>query len=470
MGTTRRALAAIATLVSAGALAASDETPAPEGPTVVSVPSGHKATRYDSEYPTIGYAGSASQNAIARLQERLNRGEVTLKFEPPRGYLDSVLSALGIDPSSQTLVYSKTSLQFDLIDASTPRAIYFDDDTYIAWIPGTKFLEIATMDGALGPVFYTLSNISPKEVRVERETSRCLTCHDTWGMTGGGVPKFLFLSTRVDRQGESLTGQPGVDTTDQTPISERWAGWYVTGHLGEQDHLGNVLAEPDADPARLDAFRQRNLESLRDLFDARTYMTDKSDVVALLVFEHQAYVGNLITRANFKARTLLAKNGLDASKPHSWDELPPPLQKQLKPLAEPLVRALLFVDAARPKGEIRSGSGFDGWFESKGPKDPAGRSLRDLDLRNRVFRHPLSYLIYSEGFNGLPPTIKNHIYTRIADVLAGRDTSPSFAHISADERRTVREILAATKPDFPVEQPIASASTSTFTSTNGTMP
>jgi hypothetical protein len=450
MGVARQALVAIAALATGSAVAAPDGPAGPPTPTVISTPTGGKSIRYDAEYPSVGYAGPASNNAIARLQERLNRGDVHLKFQPPRGYLDSVLSALGIDSSSQTLVYSKTSLQYHLIDASTPRAIYFDDDTYIAWIPGTKFLEIATMDGALGPVFYTLSNTSPTEIRVERETSRCLTCHDTWGMTGGGVPKFLFLSTPVDIQGESLTGQAGVDTTDQTPIAKRWAGWYVTGELGKQEHLGNLLVESDADPSRLDAFRRRNVEGLQGLFDTRTYMTDKSDAVALLVFEHQAYVGNLITRANFKSRTLLTKNGLDASVANRWESLPVPLQKQFRSLGEPLVRALLFVDAAAITSEIRSGSGFDKWFQSKGLRDASNRSLRDLDLRTRLFKHPLSYLIYSESFNGLPPMMKDYVYTRLADVLDGRDTSPSFAHVAAEERRTLREILASTKPDFPV--------------------
>jgi hypothetical protein len=464
----RRALTALAALASGVAAVSADTPSQPEAPTVVSTPSGRKTIRYDAEYPTIAYADTASNNAIARLQQRLNRGEVTLKFQPPRGYLDSVLDALGIDPSSQTLVYSKTSLQFDLIDSSTPRAIYFDDDTYIAWIPGTKFLEIATMDGALGPVFYTLSNTSPTEIRVEREISRCLTCHDTWGMTGGGVPKFLFLSTAVDREGETLNGQPGVDTTDQTPIANRWAGWYVTGQLGKQKHLGNLLVDSDTDPARLDAFRPGDVEGLQGLFDTRTYMTDKSDVVALLVFEHQAYVGNLITRANFKSRTLLTKNGLNASVASSWEELPAPLQKQIRSLGDPLVRALLFVDAAAITTEIRSGSGFDKWFQSKGPRDASGRSLRDLDLRTRLFKYPLSYLIYSEGFNGLPPTMKNYVYTRLADILGGRDTSPSFAHISSGERRVLRQILASTKPDFPSEK--ETASISTVTSTNGRMP
>jgi hypothetical protein len=405
-----------------------------------------EGTRYEAEYPTIRYSEAPTHNAIAQLQDRLTRGEVRLEFRAPRGYLDSVLSALGIDPSSQTLVYSKTSLQLQLIQGSTPRAIYFDDDTYIAWIPGTRFLEIVTMDAVMGPVFYALSNTSPDELHIDRESSRCLTCHDTWGMTGGGVPTLLFLSTLVDRNGESLTGQPGASTSDRTPIAERWAGWYVTGQPTKQLHLGNILVDPDADmsdPARL---APGTLDNVKALFDSSPYRTDKSDIVALLVFEHQAHVGNLITRANYKSRTLLEKNGLDVSK--RWADVPEPVQKQLKAMFEPLVQALLFVNAAPVTGEMRSNSGFDRWFESKGPKDTAGRSLRELDLRTRVFRHPLSYLIYSQSFDGLPLFAQEYVYRRISDVLDGRDQSAGYAHISADERRTLREILVATKPAY----------------------
>jgi hypothetical protein len=419
-----------------------------QSPAVVSDPFARTSIRYDAEYPAIGYADSPSHNAITRLQQRLNRGEVRLKFQPPRGYLDSVLSALGIDPSSQTLVYSKTSLQLTLIAADTPRAVYFDDDTYVAWIPGTKFLEIATMDGAVGPVFYTLSNVSPTEVHIDRETSRCLTCHDTWGMAGGGVPRFLFLSTLVDKDGEASTGQPGEDTTDHTPISARWAGWYVTGQHGTMEHLGNIFANSEAEATNLASLRHGNIDNVQGLFDARSYMTDKSDIVALLVFEHQAYVGNLITRANYKSRTLLRRNEVDASTATSWSTLPPTVQRSLKAMLEPLVQAMLFVDSAAITSAIHSSSGYDRWFQSKGPRDASGRSLRELDLRTHVFKHPLSYLVYSESFDGLPAAAKDYVYERFAGVLSGRDQSPQYAHISADERRILREILTSTKPDF----------------------
>jgi hypothetical protein len=247
--------------------------------------------------------------------------------------------------------------------------------------------------------------------------------------------------------GEGLENKAGIDTTDQTPIQDRWAGWYVTGQHGGQRHLGNILAEPGEDVSSLDALRRGNVDTLKDLFETGPYLTDKSDIVALLVFEHQAHVGGFITRANFKSRTLLAQKGLDPSGT-AWSALPQDMQKSLKAMLEPLVRTMLFTNAATVTDKITSTSGFDRWFEAQGPRDPKGRSLRELDLRNRVFKYPVSYLIYSEGFVGLPECDKEYIYTRLAEVLSGRDQSTTFSHLSASERQDLLEILTSTKPEF----------------------
>jgi len=268
------------------------------------------ALRYDQEYPLIPYGEKPTHNAIARLQDRMERGEVKLEFTPGRGYLDSLLKALGIDPSSQTLVYSKTSLQIDLIKAATPRAIYFDDTTYIAWIPDTHIIEMTTMDSAVGPVFYTLPNSDPTPAHLDRETSRCLTCHDTFSMMGGGVPRFLFMSSPVTVAGEPLTEEISKDTTDATPLRERWGGWYVTGVPNNLPHFGNLqvkgATQPVQDLASL-KLAGHTLDKLDGMFDTKPYLTDHSDVVALLVFEHQVYIENLITRASYKGRTMVAR-------------------------------------------------------------------------------------------------------------------------------------------------------------------
>ncbi|HEX4675782.1 MAG TPA: hypothetical protein VH209_10670 [Steroidobacteraceae bacterium] len=444
---------------SAWGLATAVETPAAAGQSAASAeavsgaPAVGAALRYDADYPLIGYSDRATHNAIARLQERMERGDTHLKFVPGRGYLDSLLQALGIDPSSQTLVYSKTSLQFELISAATPRAIYFDDDTYVAWPPETKFLEISTMDSVLGPVFYTLPNTDPAATRFDRETLRCLTCHDTYSLMGGGVPRFLFMSSPVTVSGEPLTTDISIETTDATPLQERWGGWYVTGKPDGLVHLGNIQAsDPVKSPvafASLTVNRPGTLEKLDRVFDTRPYLTDHSDVVALLVFEHQVYIENLITRANFKARTLVARaNDGQVGDSLSWAQLPPKAQPIVKAMLEPLVKALLLVDAAPLPGRITGNSGFDSWFQAQGPRDRQGRSLRELDLKTRLFRYPLSYMVYSAGFDGLPAYAREYVYGRITDILSGRDHSASYAGLSAADRAILLEILRATKPAF----------------------
>ena len=120
----------------------------------------------------------------------------------------------------------------------------------------------------------------------------------------------------------------------------------------------------------------------------------------------------------------------------------------MRRLLEPMVRALLFVDAAKLTGDMASTSGFDQWFQSQPPRDRAGHSLRELDLHTRVFKHRLSYLIYSPGFDGMPAVAKEYVYARLADILGGRDQDATFADLSSSERATLQQILTDTKPDY----------------------
>src|SRR4029077_6282580 len=127
----------------------------------------------------------------------------------------------------------------DAISGDTPRAIYFNDDTYIAWVQGTGSLEMVTMDSERGPVFYTLTGEGAKP-QWERETLRCLACHDSSSEKGGGVPQFLFLSSYTLQNERVIFDSVANMTTDATPMVERWGGWYVTGNDGGMLHLGNI--------------------------------------------------------------------------------------------------------------------------------------------------------------------------------------------------------------------------------------
>ena len=93
-------------------------------------------------------------------------------------------------------------------------------------------------------------------------------------------------------------------------------------------------------------------------------------------------------------------------------------------------------------------SGFADEFAKQGPRDKQGRSLRDLDLKKRLMRYPLSYMVYSASFDGMPAGVKEYVYGRFREVLSGTDQSPAFAHLSASDREAILGILQDTKPDF----------------------
>jgi hypothetical protein len=405
--------------------------------------------RYDVEYPFMGYSQKASNNAVARLQARLDRGELHLESHGSSGYLPGLLQALGIDESSQVLVFSKSSMQVEYITAATPRAIYFNDDTYVGWVRG-GLIEVATVDGRLGPVFYTLVNQTGAPAQFQREFQRCLLCHDTFGLAGGGVPRFLFQSAYTRDNDDVLTDVVANETTDKTALEARWGGWYVSGQQGALVHLGNIFREPSGQPVKLATVARGNLVTLAGLFDTTPYLTNKSDIVALLVMEHQVYVHDLISRANYKTRWLMVRSGTEggAASAAAWADLSPQTQKMIQPMLEQLVQAMLFVGAAPISTGISSTSGFDSWFQSRGPADRTGRSLRTLDLRTRLFRYPLSFLVYSVGFDNLPPGARDYVYKRFADILSGRDESETFRHIPPDLKADMLEILTETKPDF----------------------
>ena len=397
---------------------------------------------YDTEYPSMHYGRTPTHNAIARLQQRLASGEVKLTFTAPRGFLDSLLAALNIDPSSQALVYSKTSFQTGFISASTPRALYFDADTYVGFVQGSGNLELAAMDSELGQVFYILPNREAAAPQLQRQTLTCLACHDTYEMSGGGVPRFLLMSSYVSIHGDQLTHEDNILTTDETPIESRWGGWYVTGQTGKQVHVGNILVKSVQELVKIDSVRRGNIDTLQGLFDTTPYLSDKSDVVALLVLQHQVTVQDLLTRANFEVRKALARS---ANKPAA---IPAKTRGELEGYLDDLAKAMMFGDAAPYTDTIRGNSGFDAWFHQQGIKDPQGRSLRDFDLTTRLFKYPLSYLVYTPSFDALPAYARDYVFGRFAAVLQGRDTSAPFTFMTAADRHDTLQILTATLPAF----------------------
>ena len=98
---------------------------------------------------------------------------------------------------------------------------------------------------------------------------------------------------------------------------------------------------------------------------------------------------------------------------------------------------------------MKGSASFAREFQEQGPRDHAGRSLRELDLTGRMFRYPCSFLIYSAAFDALPAVVRDRFYRRLWEVLTGVDQTPAYARLTAADRKAVYEILLDTKRDLP---------------------
>jgi hypothetical protein len=403
----------------------------------------------DFERPPINYSKATAQNAISRLQTDLNAGKRQLHFDKERGYLASLLNVLEVPISSQTLVFSRTSLQRSRISPKTPRALYFSDDMYVGYCQTGDVLEISAVDPQLGTVFYTLDQHETKRPTFVRQTDACLLCHGSSNTRQ--VPGHFIRSVYADRGGEPILSLGTLRVDQTTPVDRRWGGWYVTGTHGKQKHLGNhpirnrnerelIHNNPDG----------QNLTDLSDFLDPSAYLSPHSDLVALMVLEHQTEMHNLITRANMQTRlalhdaTLLNKE-LGRAPDYSSETT----YRRIRSVGDPLVRYLLFCGEANLNGKLEGTSSFAADFAKRGPRDSKGRSLRDFDLERRMFKYPCSYLIYSEAFAQLPAEMKEYVYARLHEVLTDRDYTFHATHLSADDRQAILEILRDTKRDLP---------------------
>ena len=375
-----------------------------------------------------------AEDAAARLDKQLERGEAALDYGPGLGYLPSLLQRLGVNVDSQVLVFSKTSFQQGLISPKNPRAVYFSDDVSIGFVPGGEVFEIAALDPVEGVQFYTLNTRRAPQPRLERRGDVCGQCHDPVSVL---VPGLMVTSVIPDPNGMPFFTGAFFNITDhRTPIAERWGGWYVTG--SSEPHRGNAVAPDREHPTELETKGTQNLTTLAGKFDTSKYPAPLSDIVALMTLEHQTRMINLITSISAQTRSLLKKGPLERATSGKLDSA-----------VEEIVTSLVFADETVLHQPIKGVSTFTQSFAKVGPRDKQGRSLRDFDLQKRMFRYPLSYMVYSGIFDNMEETVKQRVYRRLFEVLTGRDTSPKYARLSANDRRAVLEILRETKSNLP---------------------
>ncbi|WP_406695020.1 hypothetical protein V5E97_28670 [Singulisphaera sp. Ch08] len=402
----------------------------------------------DIERDPINYGAATPRNVVAKLQDRIAKGDTKLAFEPAQGYLQSLLRELDVPESSQVLVFSKTSMQRQRISPRTPRAIYFNDDVMVGFCVSGQVIEISAVDEAIGTTFYTLDQEREEKVVLERQTESCLLCHSS--SSNQGIPGHLVRSLYVDREGQPLLASGSFRTDHTSPLPERWGGWYVTGTSGRQKHMGNMISQGPRRPEKLENDKGVNVVDLKGRFPTSLYPTPHSDIVALMVLEHQVGMLNRLARAGMETRMAMHyQSELNKALGQPIDEPSESAQSRIRNVAEAVIPYLLFRDEIELTDRIEGTSSFASDFVSRGRRDSKGRSLRDLDLKTRLFRYPCSYLIDSRAFDSLPREVKSLIYGRLWKILNGQGTGKDDPQLSLEDRTAILEILRETKTDLP---------------------
>ena len=385
-----------------------------------------KAKRFSE--PPHNYFTRQPRDAFSVWSERFQKGEEKLDLSSERARLGSLLKALDVPETSQLLVYSATSLQAGLIRPSNPRALYFNEEVYIGYVPGGK-LEIAAIDPELGPVFSIFNTAFTSSPAPEiTRTERCMNCHA--GTVSWRLPGFTAESVIAMNSGGSLDGFRRDIVGHTIPIEERLGGWHVTGAHEKGDHHGNLLGT--SAPGGYKTLPNPPGRS----FEWENYPVRTSDLFTHMIHEHQLGFHNLVTLAVYRTREFMeSSHGMIGSEDAA----------KLNDIARQLVRYILFAgEASLPSGGIKPDPAYQKDFLARRKAITNGASLRDLDLRSRLFRYRCSYLIHTPSFVGLPREFKDRVLAGLSSALREQGGPPEFSYLPASEKRAIKAILAET--------------------------
>ena len=401
------------------------------------------------EQAPFNYSQAAPNDGMAALHEKITSGKLNLGSND-REVVHSLLRELRIPTESQVLVFSKTSLQRQRIGPASPRSIFFTDNCYLGWVP-SGLVEITSIDPVLGPMFYAFdpSAYRTNSAQCLARSSDCLRCHG--GTFVRGIPAVFVRSVFADAEGEPLL-QFGSEVVDfRTPFTNRWGGWYVTGLHGSALHRGNTRAvEKDGQPD-VDFKRGANVTDLSPFFRGAEYLTNTSDIAALLVLEHQTAMQNTLTRASLNSRRMIEyqrKLQSELKEPITEEPVYQSVKSVLDSSAREIVDDLLFKDEAQLPAGIQGGVGFQKTFQANARRAHDGSSLKDLLLDGHLFKNRCSYLIYSDSFLSLPKQLKSRVYRRLSAALRSSSSDSRYSYLDSDERARLVEILRQTFSEF----------------------
>ncbi|HVK59605.1 MAG TPA: hypothetical protein VM735_12550, partial [Candidatus Kapabacteria bacterium] len=339
------------------------------------------------------YYTKVPQDRFTRLQKEINAGKVVLDRSSEKAFVTSLLRALEIPASSQMLVFSTTSLQLSLITPANPRALYFNEDTYLGFIPGGK-VELVSIDPELGGIFYIMDipRGGNSALTIDR-SRRCMNCHS--GSETGYVPGLTIKSVVPGTRGGSIESFRTDVTGHEIPLSERFGGWYLTGATGFTNWANAIgrMAQGEL---------SKELLTPGERFSWSKYLVESSDLLPQMIHEHQAGFVNRAAQAAYIERIYRHQQ--------QGKEMTANQTAEIERSAEELVKYILFSnEAALPPGGIKGDQAFKQDFLSNRNEASNGTSLRDFELNERIFRFRCSYMVYSEQFATLPKGVKGAV-------------------------------------------------------------
>jgi hypothetical protein len=387
------------------------------------------------ELPPIRYSDTEAADPLGKLAADLASGAREVKGETALERLRFVLHELRIPEESQVLVFSKTSHQNRLIRPDNPRSLFFSENAYVGYVPGGA-IEAIVQDHVLGAVYYLIEAGGPGGLKIERDLTTCISCHATSNTEN--VPGMLVRSVHPDEDGHPLLAMGTSLVDHETPLPERWGGYYVTGR-SSLPHLGNQTFHEGTAGTPLTS----DLADLSKTIDTAKYLRPTSDIVALLVLEHQCRMHNLLNAANMQYRRALHLGRvLDPNaKPDAGSA-----GQVADSMADRIVDGLFFKNETDPGEGIEGGGDFQTSFDRRFPKTKDGHSLADFKLYGRIFKHRCSYMVYSEAFRNLPAEVKRLVLQKMRSALTGND--PAYDWLKASAGSRIDAILTETLPDW----------------------
>ena len=388
-------------------------------------------SKLDYKAPPHSYWERPPQDAVTAALAKIQSGELKVDTSSDRAFVASLLGALKVPVSSQLLVYSATSMQSGIINPRNPRALYFNDEIYVGFVPG-GLVEIMGVDPELGGVFYIFDKPQPGQLPRTDRSTRCFNCHA--GSATMRIPGLLAESVAPIISGASYENYRRDEQGHQIPLADRFGGWHVTSAKPFGETKANIFARSDGSGVKIVKVKPG------EMWDIEKHLLPSSDILPHLIHEHQIGFDNQVIHAAYLAREI----GDKGRTPTLADD------KRLNEKATALVRYILFTDEAKlPPSGIAGDEKYAADFLSNKKASGTGLSLKDLDLKTRMFKHRCSYMLYTPQWQKLPAMIKNRVYAGMKLALSGKDQN--YAYLSAQERLAIVSILRETLPDLPAD-------------------